>query len=89
MKTNKDAYETVSAIADALPEGFSPLDFLLAGGAVAAADGPADPAPRAPVADHEKCRKCGGTGHLSHYRHVANGVCFACDGSGKDGYARA
>jgi hypothetical protein len=69
----------------------SPLDMLLA-----LSDAGVDPlaslddsrAPRAPIADHEKCHRCGGRGRLDHYRHVANGVCFACDGSGKEGYAR-
>jgi hypothetical protein len=30
-----------------------------------------------------KCRKCKGAGGLEHYRHVADGVCFACSGSGR------
>jgi len=40
------------------------------------------------TAERVRCRKCDGTGRIQHYRHVANGCCFACDGTGKDGYAR-
>jgi RecJ-like exonuclease len=29
------------------------------------------------------CDRCGGKGHIDHWAHVANGVCFACGGSGK------
>lgn len=29
------------------------------------------------------CGKCNGTGHLVHYKHIANGDCFDCDGTGK------
>jgi hypothetical protein len=25
-----------------------------------------------------ECKRCGGAKFLAHYRHVANGVCFAC-----------
>ncbi len=30
-----------------------------------------------------KCHKCQGTGFISEYRHVENGVCFACGGTGE------
>lgn len=29
----------------------------------------------------EKCKRCDGTGGLDHYRHVRNGICFACEGN--------
>ena len=29
------------------------------------------------------CDRCGGNGRIDHWSHVANGVCFACGGSGK------
>jgi hypothetical protein len=29
------------------------------------------------------CIKCDGKGHLSYHLNVANGLCFACNGSGK------
>ena len=29
------------------------------------------------------CGKCKGTGRLSEYAHIAEGVCFRCQGSGK------
>lgn len=29
------------------------------------------------------CDRCDGVGRLPHYGHVASGVCFACQGSGK------
>ena len=29
------------------------------------------------------CGKCDGTGRLPHYGHIASGVCFDCQGSGK------
>ena len=29
------------------------------------------------------CAKCNGTGRLGHYGHIANGVCFDCQGTGK------
>lgn len=29
-----------------------------------------------------KCPKCDGTGFIGHYAHIANGVCFTCQGSG-------
>lgn len=29
------------------------------------------------------CPFCNGTGHLPHFRHVQNGDCFACGGSGQ------
>ena len=28
------------------------------------------------------CPKCGGSGKIDHFRHVANGDCFKCAGSG-------
>lgn len=34
------------------------------------------------------CGRCRGTGHLPQFDHIANGDCFACDGTG-DAYARA
>lgn len=30
------------------------------------------------------CGRCHGTGRLPEYRHVSNGVCFACGGTGGD-----
>jgi hypothetical protein len=30
------------------------------------------------------CSRCGGTGYLPIYSHIEGGVCFACDGSGKN-----
>lgn len=30
-----------------------------------------------------KCSKCSGTGHLNYHTNYANGVCFACNGTGK------
>ena len=32
---------------------------------------------------HVPCGRCGGKGRLDCYRHVANGVCFACGGVGR------
>ena len=29
-----------------------------------------------------KCCTCDGTGKLSHFNHIADGVCFACNGTG-------
>lgn len=29
------------------------------------------------------CGKCNGSGYLEQYKHVANGVCFNCDGHGR------
>ena len=29
------------------------------------------------------CPKCNGSGVLHHYRHIANGQCFRCGGSGQ------
>lgn len=29
------------------------------------------------------CKRCEGTGLIPHYGHIANGVCFACKGTGK------
>lgn len=31
----------------------------------------------------ENCWKCNGTGVIPAFRHVANGCCFACDGTGR------
>lgn len=31
----------------------------------------------------EKCKRCNGTGHLQAYRHVDNGTCFSCGGTGR------
>lgn len=28
------------------------------------------------------CPRCGGSGRISRFEHIANGFCFACDGSG-------
>jgi len=28
------------------------------------------------------CPKCNGTGTIDHYRHVSNGDCFRCNGTG-------
>jgi hypothetical protein len=28
------------------------------------------------------CKRCNGQGRLSSYSHIANGVCFGCNGSG-------
>ena len=33
-----------------------------------------------------KCGRCQGSGTLQYYRHVQNGVCFACEGEGVDSY---
>lgn len=30
----------------------------------------------------EKCERCGGSGHFKEYKHVKNGVCFKCNGTG-------
>jgi hypothetical protein len=30
------------------------------------------------------CQFCRGTGFIAHFKHVANGVCFNCDGSGME-----
>lgn len=30
------------------------------------------------------CRRCLGAGKLEVYRHVENGLCFRCEGSGKE-----
>lgn len=29
------------------------------------------------------CNRCNGNGEISTFRHIANGTCFACGGSGK------
>ena len=29
------------------------------------------------------CDRCDGTGRVPHYGHIANGICFQCQGSGK------
>lgn len=34
------------------------------------------------ITKKDACGKCGGTGNLPYYRHVASGVCFACNGKG-------
>jgi hypothetical protein len=31
----------------------------------------------------ETCKKCGGKGSIDIFRHVDNGVCYACNGTGK------
>lgn len=31
-----------------------------------------------------QCSRCGGSGYLSYYGHVHGGVCFKCNGSGKE-----
>lgn len=30
-----------------------------------------------------KCINCNGTGRLAHFAHYDNGICFACEGTGK------
>lgn len=30
-----------------------------------------------------ECVKCNGSGNLPYHNHIANGVCFACNGTGK------
>ena len=30
--------------------------------------------------DVDMCCNCGGKGRLDHYSHIANGVCFKCEG---------
>jgi hypothetical protein len=30
-----------------------------------------------------ECIKCNGTGNLGYHKHIENGVCFACKGTGK------
>lgn len=37
-----------------------------------------------PVIVSFKCERCGGPGEIPEYRHVQNGVCFRCWGSGID-----
>lgn len=34
------------------------------------------------IQDLEKCDRCGGKGYMPEYRHVENGVCFKCRGTG-------
>ena len=31
-----------------------------------------------------KCERCGGAGRISAFKHVNAGVCFDCEGTGKD-----
>lgn len=38
---------------------------------------------RAAAADPDRCPFCRGTGYVPHFSHVANGVCFRCDGKGR------
>jgi|TARA_R110001599_G_scaffold347187_1_gene573217 RecJ-like exonuclease len=35
------------------------------------------------AARYQPCGKCNGKGKIDHYHYVSNGVCFACDGTGK------
>lgn len=37
----------------------------------------------AALAEATRCRRCCGTGVLDGYRHHLDGVCFACDGTGR------
>lgn len=30
-----------------------------------------------------ECHKCQGAGEIAHYRNIDNGVCYACEGTGK------
>jgi hypothetical protein len=30
------------------------------------------------------CRRCGGTGNLPHFAHVQGGMCFRCEGDGRE-----
>lgn len=30
-----------------------------------------------------KCNNCSGTGRLAHFAHLDNGICYACEGTGK------
>jgi DnaJ-class molecular chaperone len=34
------------------------------------------------------CRRCGGRGTFAVYRHIQNGICFTCGGSGIDPAAK-
>ncbi len=31
-----------------------------------------------------KCERCGGAGRISAFKHVNAGICFDCEGTGKD-----
>jgi DnaJ-class molecular chaperone len=30
-----------------------------------------------------KCTNCSGTGRVNHFAHIDNGICYACNGTGK------
>jgi 5-methylcytosine-specific restriction endonuclease McrA len=36
------------------------------------------------LGDQPDCNRCAGTGYMPEYRHVQNGICFKCGGSGFD-----
>ena len=29
-----------------------------------------------------KCNRCKGEGYITEFKHIQNGICFACNGSG-------
>jgi hypothetical protein len=37
-----------------------------------------------PIANTPNCGKCGGSGYIPIYRHIQDGICFKCWGSGVD-----
>jgi len=39
----------------------------------------------AEAVDPNRCKRCNGRGSLSAYKHVQNGVCFGCGGTGVKG----
>lgn len=38
----------------------------------------------AEVSRKNVCPKCGGTGYIRQYSHVSGGICFHCNGTGKN-----
>jgi hypothetical protein len=32
--------------------------------------------------NYEICHKCNGSGYLEYYKHIADGICFTCKGTG-------
>jgi hypothetical protein len=67
---------------------FDPIGWLLNPPALTAEDIAAARAEEAAIraaryiATPKACPKCGGSGKLDHFRHVANGDCFNCAGTG-------
>ena len=63
---------------------FDPVDWLLNPPALTAAEVAAARAEEAAIraTRYKACPKCGGSGKLDHFRHVANGDCFKCAGTG-------